>query len=232
MINILYSNLLEQHGPQGWWPIVDMRLKDARYHLSTPRNDSDVFEIAVGAVLTQNIAWKNVVTAMVNLKQKRLLTAGAIIDAAHEEIAELIRPSGYYNQKTKKLKELSQWFIDRKSLVRSVSRYDAPVLREELLSITGIGPETADSILLYAFNKKIFVVDAYTRRILSRIGTLEGTETYHEIQSLFHENFTRGIGEYREYHALLVAHGKDVCTKTPCCSDCCLVSRCSEARIF
>lgn len=231
MINRVYAYLLKEYGPQGWWPIVDAGRGMAQYHVSAPRDESDSFEIAVGAVLTQNVAWSNVVPALANLKNNSLLSPPALYRARHETVASNIRSSGYFNQKARRLRELSRWFIDNSSIVSSPGSWDTLLLREKLLNITGVGPETADSILLYAFTKKVFVVDSYTKRIFSRIDVLQVNHSYHDIQKAFHESFTGGLEEYREYHALIVAHAKDFCKKKPLCAQCCLKAICRGAEL-
>jgi endonuclease-3 related protein len=179
-----------------------------------------VFEIVIGAILTQNTSWKNVEKTIEQLNLKNMLTPPALAGADPEDIATLIRSSGYYNQKTKKLKILAQYFFKEKFLEKGMHPG-----RSELLSLWGIGPETADSILLYAFGEPYFVVDAYTKRLLSRLGCISGNESYDEIQ----DYFTAGkrtpkcmstVHYYNEYHALIVEHAKQHCRKKPACPGC------------
>lgn len=207
-LNNIYRIFFKAYGEQHWWPG------------DTP------FEISIGAILTQNVSWKNVETAILNLKKNRMLTPRALLEKSEKEIAPLIRPTGYYNQKAKKLKNFIEWFRGYNFSFKKVETMELAVLRDELLSVNGIGPETADSILLYALGKKIFVVDAYTRRIFTRTGFLKGHESYHEIQEMFHSRFPGSIQDYNEYHALIVKHGKDVCRTKPLCHDCCIRKYC------
>ena len=207
-LNQIYKIFFKAYGEQYWWPG------------DTP------FEIAIGAILTQNVSWKNVETAIRNLKTEKLLSPKALYSAPDKKIAPLIRPTGYYNQKTKKINNFLKWFRNYNFSFKRLERVDLPALRDELLSINGIGPETADSILLYALSKNIFVVDAYTRRIFSRLGKFSEKSTYHEIQNFFHGHFKGDTGDYNEYHALIVKHGKDICRTKPLCGECCIRGLC------
>ncbi len=168
-----------------------------------------------GAVLTQNTAWTNADAALTHLRQAGVRLPPDILALTHGRLAGLIRSSGYFNQKAKKLKAVAELF----SHPRALTPRGAPS-REVLLSEWGIGPETADSILLYAFHKPVFVVDAYTRRILSRIGLIDGSESYDEIQALFHEALERDPALYNEYHALIVHHARMHCMTRPECGAC------------
>jgi len=191
-----------------------------------PRDESDFFEIAVGAILTQNVAWNNVNTALSSLKVRGMLDPVSLLDIGTAKLARIIRPTGYYNQKAKKIKNFIAWY--GRYSYRDLGRMDPVELRDELLSVSGIGPETADSILLYALNIRIFVVDTYTKRIFTRLGLLAGDRKYQEIQEMFHRDFKGSAREYNEYHALIVAHGKDFCKKKPACGTCCLRSLCGK----
>jgi endonuclease-3 related protein len=208
-LSAVYRALLARYGPQHWWP-----------------GETD-FEIAIGAILTQNVSWTNVEKAIRGLKEEKLLSARALHREPVERVARLIRPAGYYNQKAKKLKNFLDWFSAYGYSFSRLRELDAGRLREELLGINGVGPETADSILLYALEMRIFVVDAYTVRIFGRLGILDGTEGYDEVQRLFHRRFAAGVREYNEYHALIVNHGKYVCRKKPLCAECCLARHCA-----
>jgi endonuclease-3 related protein len=229
ILRSVYKKLLAFHGPQGWWPIINPSTSQSEYHLSAPRNESDFFEIAIGAILTQNIAWNNVNRALISLKARGLLDPQQLRRTGTARLARIIRPTGYYNQKAKKIKNFINWYGCHGYRCRDLSRMDPDGLRKELLNVNGIGPETADSILLYAFNIKIFVVDAYTRRIFTRLGLLAGDPEYQEIQDLFHRQFKGSVREYNEYHALIVAHGKNVCKKKPLCGACCLQDLCQAS---
>lgn len=204
----IYDRLLAAYGPSGWWP-----------------GDS-AFEIMVGAVLTQNTAWANVEKAIANLRIANLLSPQAIIDTRSTRLAKLIRPSGYFNVKAKRLRALCHWVIDQGG-IDNIHTLSTAELRAALLEVHGVGPETADDILLYAFRRPVFVIDTYTRRIFSRLGLITGTEDYEGLR----ESFEVALGEdtllYNEYHALIVRHAKEACRKKPLCQGCCLARVCS-----
>jgi endonuclease III related protein len=233
MLRAVYRRLLAFHGPQGWWPIVNIRLGTGEYHVGAPRSADDFFEIAVGAILTQNVSWKNVDSALAVLKKKNLLSPEKLMRMTPARLARLITSTGYYNQKAKKIKNFIRWYATRRFDWLVLGEMEPLTVRDELLSVNGIGPETADSILLYSLGAKIFVVDAYTMRMFSRLGVLTGAEKYHVVQDLFHRSFRGSAVEYNEYHALIVAHGKDYCRKKPVCDACCLATICSwhETRV-
>jgi endonuclease-3 related protein len=199
-----YRALTETLGPMNWWPA------------KTP------FEVIVGAILTQNTAWTNVKRAIENLRAERLLSPLAIEKVSVRRLARLVRPSGYFRQKSKKLKSFVHFLRENYSgSLAKMFRTPTAELRDKLLAVHGIGPETADSILLYAGNHSIFVVDAYTRRILSRHGMMDEKAAYDDIRSLFERNLPRDAQLYNEYHALIVNTGKNWCrTKNPKCIEC------------
>ncbi len=228
--NDLYDRFKDTYGTQGWWPLYDIKKEKSVYEGRLPRRSVDRFEIAVGAVLTQSVAWTNVEKALSSLKKNRMLRPEEILSASHDEVASLIRPAGYFNQKTIKLKELAAWFLDRGVKTSSLEKLSGDDFRHELLAIKGIGPETADSILLYAYDVKSFVVDAYTKRILSRIGLIDENAKYEAVRQFFHDNFKGEKEEYRQYHAFFVVHGKDYCRKKPLCGSCFLQNQCIFAR--
>ncbi|MBN2157758.1 MAG: endonuclease [Spirochaetes bacterium] len=223
---LVYRKLLSFHGPQGWWPIVNQRSFSGEYHVGAPRGEADFFEISIGAILTQNVAWKNVDAALCRLKRDGLLDPDSLLSVRADRLARLIRSTGYYNEKAKKIKNFLAWYRGHMANYAAISAMDTHALRQELLSVNGIGPETADSILLYALNRPVFVVDAYTKRIFARFGILSGGESYSEIQELFHKHVRPSVGKYNEYHALIVAHGKDFCKKRPSCEQCCIADLC------
>ncbi len=210
----VYTVLLAHFGPQHWWPG------------ETP------FEVIVGAILTQNTAWTNVEKAMENLKREGLLDPERLHRAREDRLAALIRPSGYFNLKAKKLKAFVRFIYEQhRGQLSHLFKTDTGLLREELLAVYGIGPETADSIILYAGNKPIFVVDAYTRRIAGRLGLAGEDATYDELQQLFMAHLPHEAPLFNEYHALLVALGKYFCLKTtPRCASCSLRDLCPTAR--
>ncbi|MEW6678413.1 MAG: endonuclease [Pseudomonadota bacterium] len=207
----VHDRLLAHFGPQHWWP-----------------GDSP-FEVMVGAVLTQNTAWRNVEKAIGRLKVAQALSCNPILAIPIDELACLIRPAGFFNVKSRRLKALCQFLAERgvaeapEALARQ-ARVDA--LRKDLLAVYGVGEETADSILLYALDLPVFVVDAYTRRIFGRLGLLDGNEAYGDIQARFHARLPAEVALFNEYHALIVALGKTCCRPRPRCGVCPLVSRC------
>ena len=206
----VYNHLLSRYGPQHWWPA-----------------DSP-FEVIIGAILTQSTAWSNVEKAIANLKAEDTLSPEALRQLPKDELAQMIYPSGYYNAKALKIKYFVHWLgkewsddLDR------LSDLDISILRRKLLDLYGIGEETADSIILYAARKPIFVIDAYTKRIISRLGLAPLNDSYSAFQELFMQNLPHDEKLFNEYHALLVRHGKDVCKKRPLCDGCCLDAICS-----
>jgi len=199
----IYHTLLSIFGEQGWWPA------------DTP------FEVMVGAVLTQNTSWRNVERAIENLKGEGVLTPQGLRGIDGARLAQLIRPAGYYNVKAKRLKSLIA-FLDTEYEGDLTRMFSEPLerLREKILAVKGIGPETADSILLYAGGKPIFVIDAYTRRILSRHALITDGASYGDIQDLFMRRLPSDVSLYKEYHALLVRLAKTFCKTTPHCVEC------------
>ncbi len=179
----------------------------------------------VGAVLTQNTAWSNVARAISNLKEDGRLAPEAIVGLSDAALAELIRPAGYFNVKARRLKNFCQWYLDQGGY-DVLSSLETPNLRKQLLSVNGIGPETADDMLLYAINRPVFVVDAYTRRLFSRLGNVNGDEDYEELRKMFEKKIGPDVPKYNEYHALIVRHAKEICRTLPRCSDCCLARHC------
>lgn len=209
-LRAVYAALLAAHGPQYWWPA------------------DGPFEVMVGAVLTQNTAWSNVEQALARLRQRVALESSAILALALEDLAEALRPAGYFNVKARRLRafcaayQAAGGFDGWKALATAE-------LRGALLAIHGIGPETADDILLYAFERPVFVVDAYTRRVFTRLGRLAGHEGYEQIRATFETRLGPDVPLYQEYHALIVRHGKQVCRTRPDCSTCVLRWGCAAA---
>ncbi|MDD5558546.1 endonuclease III domain-containing protein [Candidatus Methylomirabilis sp.] len=199
----LYRHLFRHFGPQRWWP--------ARSR----------FEVIVGAILTQNTAWTNVEKAIAAIRIARLLNPRGIDAAPQESLARLIRSAGYYNMKAGRLKQFTRFLLTRyNGSVQRMFRTELTELRKELLGISGIGEETADSILLYAGDRPIFVVDAYTRRVLERHGLIAANTSYTGIQRLFMTHLSADSALFNEYHALLVAVGKTYCRKIARCEGC------------
>lgn len=207
----LYDRLLAEYGPQGWWPA-----------------ETD-FEMLVGAVLTQNTAWTNVERALANMREAGALNPAALRDTDLERLAAMIRPSGYFNAKARKLRALGEYLARYDDdLTRLFRSKPLPELRKELLAVFGIGPETADSMLLYAGGLPIFVIDAYTLRVLNRMRSGSRELRYETAQRLFQRD--KGIDpdrHYGEFHALIVAHGKDTCrARDPACDRCPVLDMC------
>jgi len=199
----IYQLLFERFGPQHWWPG------------ETP------FEIITGAILTQNTSWANVEKAIANLKSADLLTAEKLHDIEVSELAELVRPAGYYNMKARRLKNFVIWLFDNyNGKLTNLEHVDTEQLRVELLGIKGIGRETADSILLYALDREIFVVDAYTARVAFRHMLIEQDADYEQLRELFQSNLSQDRQLFNEYHALLVRVGKEYCKPKAKCSGC------------
>jgi endonuclease-3 related protein len=219
-VNSLYKKLLNQHGQQGWWPLLDLKSGASIYRSKKHYSEIEKFEIFIGAILTQGISWKNVEKALFNLKIAGVLDPYSLKKIPHKKLAALIKPTGYFNQKSIKVKNFINWFDDYNFSCSRLNRIHDDELRKKLLSIKGIGPETADSMLNYGLGRKIFVVDAYTKRILSRLGFFEESEDYHAVQGMFHKKFTGDAKDYRELHSLIVVHGSTICKKKPLCTEC------------
>lgn len=224
----LYDMFLIHYGPQNWWPLIDLNQGKSRYLGNKRLEDNERLEIILGAILTQNISWTNVEKALLVLKRENMIDAKTLHKAEDSSIASMIRPTGYYNQKTKKIKNFLNWLSQFDYSFDNILFLDTTALRAQLLGINGIGAETADTILLYALNRKSFVIDAYTRRILSRMGIIYGKNDYDSLQLLFHEDFHASINDYKEFHALFVEHCKRACLKKPGCGICFLSLYCKK----
>jgi endonuclease-3 related protein len=199
----IYSKLFTAFGPQHWWP------------------GETAFEVAVGAILTQNTNWGNVEKAIGNLKKEGLLDAGHLRRMPARQLAGLIRPAGYFNIKAARLKNFIELLATRYGgSMRKMKSEDETTIRERLLSVNGIGPETADSIILYALGKPVFVIDAYTKRVLSRHGIMKRDSSYDDFQGLFHSALERDPVLYNEFHALFVRLAKENCRTKPICEGC------------
>lgn len=205
----IYQRLDEAYGPQHWWP------------------GESSFEIQVGAILTQNTAWTNVERAIDNLKARALLSPQAILDANPTELATQLRPSGCFNVKSERLRAYCAWWIEQGGDA-VLGRWPTEKLRRGLLSVKGIGPETADDILLYAFERPVFVIDAYTRRLFSRLGRIEAKAGYEILRQQLETALGADVPLFNQYHALIVAHGKNVCRSKPRCATCVLADRCER----
>jgi endonuclease-3 related protein len=236
----LYDLLFDHYGSQGWWPLLSwqgtnptLRGRCTGYHenrYDIPSTDVERLEIAIGAILTQNTSWINAEKALVELNSKGLLSIDGILSTSLEDLGPIIRSSGYYNQKAKKLYALMSFF-KKHSIAECVS---APLdqIHSQILEINGVGKETADSILLYAFSRLIFVIDTYTYRLLVHLGYISPTarkdNSYDQIQNQFQQSIPPSISIYNEYHALIVQHTVRICTKIPKCENCFLKDRCSK----
>ena len=209
----IYDRLLARYGRQRWWPA------------------ESPFEVMVGAILTQSAAWGNVEKVIAGLKATEALSPPALRRMKQAELAGLIYPSGYYNAKAKKLKALADWVGKYcGDDISRLTRGSTQDLRRQLLGVHGVGPETADSILLYAAGRPVFVIDAYTRRIIDRLGlSPDGRGSYDDFQRLFTASLPADAGLFNEYHALLVRLGKETCRRKPVCSRCCLTGLCRFA---
>ena len=209
----IYHLLLGHFGHRKWWP------------------GETRFEVMVGAILTQNTNWLNVEKAIAGLDARGLLEPEALADADVREIEKAVRSSGYFRQKARRIKRFAKWLVEEYGGdLDSLFSKELPELRAELLSLNGIGPETADSILLYAGGKPVFVVDAYTKRAFGRIGLLKKDAGYGEVQRLFEGNLPRDVELYNDFHAQIVELGKNYCKKKPLCGKCPLGKACETGR--
>ncbi len=212
-LRAVYTALLETYGAQHWWPGA------------TP------FEIIVGAILTQRVSWSNVEQAIAALKEAGLMDPASLAGASLERVASLVRPCLYYNAKAEKLRAFLDLLFERHGGDLScLLALPMDSLRGELLTVRGIGEETADAIILYAAGKPSFVVDAYTRRILTRLGLVEERVRYNELRGFLMASLPADVAMYNEYHALLVRHGKERCRPRPACAGCPLWARCAFAE--
>ena len=199
----IYDALYQSFGPQHWWP------------------GDTAFEVAVGAILTQNTNWGNVEKAIANITAIKAMNAKALHNMSHTDLASLIRPAGYFNVKANRLKAFLELLVhDFKGSMKRMKKVETDSMRERLLSVNGIGPETADSILLYALEKPVFVIDTYTKRVMSRHGLVSESISYHELQKVFHKHLPLDVQLFNEYHALFVMAGKNYCKPKPKCTGC------------
>lgn len=210
----IFDRLLRHHGPQHWWPA-----------------DSS-FEVMVGAILVQSTAWTNAEQAINNLKSMGVLSPSAIRDMDITELEAIVRPSGFYRAKSRKLVALCRFLGERyHDDIAAMAGQSTDSLRNELLTVYGIGDETADDILLYALGRPVFVVDAFTRRVFSRLGLCDQKTSHRTLQDMFHEEVEADAGLYGEYHALIVRHGNTICKRRPACLRCPLSSDCPRIGV-
>ncbi len=199
----VFRELLECFGPQGWWP------------------GETALEVMIGVVLVQNTAWQNVELAIDNLRDADMMHPEKLLAIDEEGLAELIRPSGYYRRKTRRLRSLIEFFVNEyDGSIAAMRAVESHTLRQQLLGVHGIGPESADAILLYALEKPALVVDAYTHRVFARHGWASHDVDYHQLQEHLVSELPEDVATYNELHALLVQVGKDYCRKTPNCEEC------------
>jgi len=212
----IYESLLKKYGKQNWWPA------------------DSIFEVMVGAILVQNTQWFNVKKAIRNLKDEKILEPRKMALCSEERLATLIVHAGYYNVKSKRLKNFLDFLMINRFDFYALKIKQREELREQLLNINGIGPETADSIMLYALDHKTFVVDAYTRRMFSRLKkdfSWMTRVTYDELKSFFEENIPDDLYFYNEFHALIVVHSKDICKSKPLCGECLFMKKCDYCKM-
>lgn len=215
-INIIYQKLYQLYGPQGWWPLINYKGKNPNktglnqgYHplnYDLPADDKQIYEVILGAVLTQNTSWLQANKALHNLYQLDAMQPDKLLDLDDEDLKTAIRCAGFLNQKSSYLKEITRFFVNLDGRIPT---------RKELLEVRGVGNETADSILLYAYKQPEFVVDAYTRRIFSHWGLVDDDIEYLELKKFFQSNLTKDVPVYQEYHALIVEHAKRYYSKKP-----------------
>jgi endonuclease-3 related protein len=209
----IYERLMQAYGPQGWWP------------------GDGPLQVMVGAVLTQATNWRNVERAIARLAEAGMISAEALALAPREVLEELVRPTGYYRAKAERLQSLARMLLEScQGDIERLKGLPPQALREMLLRVRGIGPETADSILLYALDCPYFVVDAYTRRLFRRLGCGPRGNSYHEWQRFFMEALPPDATLFNEYHALIVRHGKERCRPRPRCPGCPLLDLCPTGR--
>lgn len=207
----VFERLQRAYGRQHWWPAESR------------------FEILIGAVLTQNTAWTNVERALANLRGRGWMQPEAVLRTPRRQLAEALRPSGYFNLKTERLRRLCAWFVNTGGF-DALDRWETVELRNALLAVQGVGPETADDILLYAFDRPIFVIDAYTRRLLARLGLLQAQPAYEALRADVERVLPADVRRYQQYHALIVEHAKRSCRRQPLCADCVLRRGCPAGR--
>jgi len=232
----MYDVLLEHYGPQGWWPLISfagsnptLRGRLTGYHpgnFELPETEKEVLEVILGTILTQNASWINAEKALFILAEHDLIDIEKLIKTEATQLADLIRPARFNNQKAARIHTLMQYL--QENPIASILARPLEELRPELRAIKGVGNETCDSILLYALKKSIFVVDAYTKRLLVRCGLLNPEAKYEDIQALFQSEIPASLEVYNEFHALIVQHCVHGCLKNPQCKECPIESECPK----
>lgn len=233
-IKKIYETLYRKFGPQGWWPIVDINKNKSIYRKGyfAKLKDKEMFEISIGAILTQNTTWKNAEKGLLSLKKNDLLSYTKILNTKDLTLYRLIRSTGYYKQKTKKIKNFSLWLLNNDgSLSKIFSKFKnkKDELRDLLLKINGVGRETADSILLYAGYLPFFVIDSYTKRLYKRFTGDMNEYDYDDLRIIFEKSLNKDFKIYMEFHALIVELSKNICLKkNPLCLKCPLSHICKK----
>ncbi|MHA1746722.1 MAG: endonuclease III domain-containing protein [Promethearchaeota archaeon] len=238
----LYDLLYTHYGPQGWWPLINLNLQNegvnptlrgtfTGYHptnYALPRTEEEIFEVMIGAILAQNTSWTNADKALGNLHSHNMLSLSKIRRLSHEELGLFIRSSGFFNQKAQRITDLCSFLL--RHPISELTSMETTDLRSKLLILKGVGPETADSMLLYGLKKPSFVIDAYTRRLLHRLGVIVEYPfpPYEVYQQKFHAQLAESVDLFNEYHALIVQHCVHVCSATPRCSTCFLSEKCPK----
>lgn len=225
----IFELLFAAYGPRGWWPVTAPGDITPCYS-GGPKCEQQQLEVMIGAVLTQSTSWKNVEKALGQLQSRNLMSVQALSRVPAAKLASCIRSSGYFNEKAGKLKALAAFL--KQHPLSALNVENTARLRVLLLDVHGIGLETADSILLYALGRPVFVIDAYTKRIFSRLVLSAPDEKYGVLQELFQKRLPASPALYNEYHALIVEHGKNVCRKKPVCASCCLRKVCAGRSTF
>jgi len=227
-IKTVYKTLLKEYGAQGWWPTTPKGKLSPEY-LGGPKSSTEKLEVMVGAILTQNTAWTNVERALSKIHALKLCSVEALLKIKEARLHAPLKSTGYFRAKAKKIKKLVEFLSIMP--VKKLETLGLAESRKALLEVYGIGPETADSILLYALAKPSFVIDACTIRIFSRIGLTNKKDNYLAHQAIFQATLPRTVALYNEFHALIVTHGKHVCRPKPKCDDCCLVKLCKRIDV-
>lgn len=225
LLSQIFEILKNNYGSQGWWPVTEKSEIIPTYKFRNSFTEKQILEIIIGTFLTQNTNWNpNVTTSITNLNRNNLINLEKLKKIDEKQFAKLIQSSGYYNQKAENIKLFVKFLHENP--IKKLKKLETEKLRVLLLEQKGIGPETADSIVLYAFQKPSFVIDAYTRRIFLRLKLISENSTYEEIQKLFQNNLEKNPVLYNEFHALIVEHAKRFCKKKPECNECCLKDVC------
>ena len=218
MIKKIYNSLHSHFGPQFWWPVTEKGNFHPIYS-GGPKNERQQLEVCFGSILAQNTSWKNAEKAIAELNKGNLIDVVKILKIGNKKLAKIIKSSGYHNQKAKKVKNFCHFLLKNyNGKLNLLFQNNIDELRKQLLSVNGIGPETADSIILYSAKKPIFVIDAYAKRIMDRLGYEE--QAYDRLQNLFMQSLPNSEKLFNEYHALLVELGKNICKKEPLCDKC------------